>query len=309
MGNRVSYEVFQKELLNDVSRTLHKQGGYQCELRQTAKNNVLLTGIAICQEGSTTTPVFYLEDAYQQYLQGKPMHQIAQELVAHYKELDIPVFAGEDITDYEKAKDRIRVRLVSKANNEGFYKKGPYRQQPLGTEVLYMELEHNQEGSMSVHITDAIAANWGIPKQELFQTALENTQKHDKVSFFSIDDIIEELLFDEKIEEKTEEKSSSPMYILTNERREYGATVTSYPEVLMQVREQLGEDFYILPSSTHEVIILPKIAGMSPKELRNTVREINAEMVEPQDVLANDVYEFHGATNRVKKCMKEERER
>lgn len=305
MENRVLYEGFQKELLNAVSQTLHQQGRYKCELRQTAKNNVLLTGIAICQEGSTTTPVFYLENAYQQHLQGKLMHQIAQELVAHYKELEIPAFEGEGITDYEKAKDRLRVRLVSKENNEEFYKQGPYRQQPLGTEVLYLELKHSQEESMSVHITGAIAANWSIPKQELFQTALENTQKHDKVSFFSIDDIIGELLSYEKIEDKT----STPMYILTNERREYGATVTSYPEVLMQVREQLGEDFYILPSSTHEIIILPKIAGMSPKELRNTVREINAEMVEPQDVLANDVYEFHGATNRVKKCIREERER
>lgn len=218
---------------------------------------------------------------------------------------DVPAFEEQDITDYVKIKDRLRVRLVNKENNKGFYKQGPYRLQPLGAEVLYAELECRQEGILPVHITNAIAENWGIPKQELFAVALERTQEHDKVSFVPMGDIIRELLTGEKAEEETEE----PMYVLTNERREHGATVTSYPGVLEQVREQLGKDFYILPSSTHEVIVLPKEVGADPKDVRNTVRAINAEIVDPSEVLSNEVYEFQGETNKVKKCIKEERER
>ncbi|MEF9939148.1 MAG: DUF5688 family protein [Clostridium sp.] len=305
MENRTSYEDFQKNLLNTVSQELNQQGRYQCELTQTAKNNVTLTGIVIRQEGSMTAPVFYLDHAYQQYLQGKPLNQIGQDLITYYQKIDVPVFEEQDITDYEKMKDRLRVRLVNKENNKGFYKQGPYRMQPLGAEVLYAELQRSEEGSLSVHLTNAIAENWGIPKQELFAAALEHTQEHNKVSFVPMGDIIRELLTDEKVEEETE----GYMYVLTNERREHGAIVTSYPGVLEQVREQLGGDFYILPSSTHEVIILQKEFGMDPREMRSMVREINAEMVEPQEILSNEVYEFQGKTNKVKNCIKEERER
>lgn len=211
-----------------------------------------------------------------------------------------------DITDYEKIKDMLRVRLINKDNNQAYYKMGPYRKHPMGVEVLYIELERNQEGSMHIHVTNTIAEQWMIPKTELLNTALKNTQSNLKAKFSSMDEVINEIMSDEGIEIQ----ETSPMYVLSNEAKEYGATVMLYPDVLKQVRSQLGEDFYILPSSVHESIILPKTKiKLDVKELRDMVREINRSQVMPEEVLGNEVYEFRGSTNKVRKCVKEDRER
>lgn len=305
MENKNSYKAFQENLLNTISKELNRHGRYECKLTQNVKNNVVLKGICIHKADETVASVFYLENCYQDYLEGKSLHQICRDIIALYKEMDIPVFNENSIANYAKIKEKLRVRLVSRERNERFYKQGPYRLETLGAEVLYIELEHSQEGSAFVRVTHDIAEKWGIPKLELFQTALENTQNNHKASFLPMEDVIKGLSRDEK----TETAEEPFMYVLTNEQQEYGATVTSYPGVLREIREQLGKDFYILPSSTHEVIILPKKLGMNAKELRSMVREINQNEVAPEEILGNEVYEFRGATNKVHKCVKEEKQR
>ena len=60
--------------------------------------------------------------------------------------------------------------------------------------------------------------------------------------------------------------------------------------------EKLGEsvkgDFFILPSSTHEVLILPDDCGMTYQELKAMVMEINSTQVSPEDRLADEVYHY-----------------
>lgn len=305
MESKVSYQEFQEDILKTVSRELNLYGKYECSLIQTPKNNALLDGLSIRREGGSAAPVFYLQEPYRQYLDGKPPGRIGQEIAKFYREMDLPDFSREDIGSYETIKDKLRLRLVNKEKNDRYYKQGPYRRQTLGVEILYIELERRQEKSMTVQVTNSMVHNWGIPAQELFRTALENSQNHDKVLFCSM----EEMLKDVFPVSPAEKSGPSPMYVLTNERKEYGATAAIYPNVLKQVREQLGKDYYILPSSTHELIILPKTKDMDAKELRSMVRELNESQVSPEEVLGNEVYEFRGATNRVHKSVKEERER
>lgn len=305
MEGKVSYEEFREDILKEVSREMGRQGSYECRLVEMPKNNALLHGISIRSADTAAAPVFYLEDPYRQYLEGKTLQQIGREMAGCYKGTDLPVFSEEDISDYGKVKDQLRLRLVNKEKNDRYYKKGPYRQKMIGVEVLYVELERSRDGSRLVQVTNAMADRWGIPPQELFRTALENSQNHDRSVFFSMAELINGIL----PEMESKEDSLPPMYVLTNERKEYGATVASYPNVLKQVREQLGGDYYILPSSLHELIILPKTCGMDAKELRSMVREINQSQVVPEEVLGNEAYEFCGTTGRVHKCVKEERER
>ena len=49
------------------------------------------------------------------------------------------------------------------------------------------------------------------------------------------------------------------MYVLTNRRGIYGASFIADKQVLGSIAEKLGGDFAILPSSVHELIIIPEI--------------------------------------------------
>lgn len=93
-----------------------------------------------------------------------------------------------------------------------------------------------------------------------------------------------------------EEEESSGTYVLSAENGQFGAAVLGYPEELKNAAEQLGEGFYVLPSSIHEVILLPdsKAVGIDPKELQQMVSEINQAQVREEERLSNSVYHFDG---------------
>ena len=305
MENRLSYKEFQESLRESISLELNKQGTYHCELKHIQKNNVVLSGLSIRQDGKASAPIIYLNDFYQSYLKGMPLKQIRRQLMEFYQSQEIPEFDHANFADYGRMRDKLRVRLVNKENNQAYYKMGPYRLHPMGAEVIYVEVEKNGSGIMCMQVTNAMAELWKVPKEELFKTALENTQNNDKVKFQSMNEVISEMMIG-----NAEEDLNSPMYVLSNKDNQYGATVSLYPNVLKQISKQIGSDYYILPSSVHELLILrKKDCDITEKELRSMVREINQSFVSSEEILGNEVFEYRADRDKVKKCGKEDRER
>ena len=305
MENRLSYKEFQESLRESISLELNKQGTYHCELKHIQKNNVVLSGLSIRQDGKASAPIIYLNDFYQSYLKGMPLKQIRRQLMEFYQSQEIPEFDHANFADYGRMRDKLRVRLVNKENNQAYYKMGPYRLHPMGAEVIYVEVEKNGSGKMCMQVTNAMAELWKVPKEELFKTALENTQNTDKVKFQSMNEVISEMMIG-----NAEEDLNSPMYVLSNKDNQYGATVSLYPNVLKQISKQIGSDYYILPSSVHELLILrKKDCDITEKELRSMVREINQSFVSSEEILGNEVFEYRADRDKVKKCGKEDRER
>ena len=58
------------------------------------------------------------------------------------------------------------------------------------------------------------------------------------------------------------------------------------------VREKVGGDFFILPSSIHELLVVPKQDGMELSDLEAMVKEVNATQVAPEEKLSDHVYEY-----------------
>ena len=51
-------------------------------------------------------------------------------------------------------------------------------------------------------------------------------------------------------------------------------------------------DFFILPSSIHELLVVPKQDGMELSDLEAMVQEVNATQVAPEEKLSDHVYEY-----------------
>ena len=62
-------------------------------------------------------------------------------------------------------------------------------------------------------------------------------------------------------------------------------TGTINTDFMEQARETVSGDFYILPSSKHEVVIMPQLNVPSVTELKNTVNDINESEGEPENRL------------------------
>ena len=61
----------------------------------------------------------------------------------------------------------------------------------------------------------------------------------------------------------------------------------------------MGGDFYILPSSTHEVLIVPKDEMVDLKELEKMVQSVNQEMVAAEEFLSDHVYEYDAQSHEL----------
>ena len=85
-----------------------------------------------------------------------------------------------------------------------------------------------------------------------------------------------------------------PMWVLSNESRVDGAVAIASQETLKAAHEKLGEDFYVLPSSRHEILLVPQSMVTDVEDLKQMVKEVNATEVSKIDKLSDSVYHFNG---------------
>ena len=86
------------------------------------------------------------------------------------------------------------------------------------------------------------------------------------------------------------------MYVLTNSEQQLGSGLIVHDKVLRHILDTIGEDIYILPSSVHELIVLPSSVVDDENYLTKMVHEINTNEVEPKDRLSDDVYHVNYTT-------------
>jgi hypothetical protein len=82
------------------------------------------------------------------------------------------------------------------------------------------------------------------------------------------------------------------LFLATNNKALYGASVIAIPGFLDQAAEKLGGSFYILPSSIHEVLLLRNDQEMDVRELEDMVQNVNEQIVSPEEQLSDRVYHY-----------------
>ena len=93
------------------------------------------------------------------------------------------------------------------------------------------------------------------------------------------------------------------MFILTSKMKINGATVIFSEEVRQKVGKQLGGDYYLLPSSIHEWVVIPKRCARSTQEMEDMVQEVNEDAVEEEEFLSDHVYEYDVARAQMRQAV------
>ena len=122
----------------------------------------------------------------------------------------------------------------------------------------------------------------GITDEELMKASNANTRKNMIIT--DMDEILNPFPIVGGIESKT--------IVITNEKSTYGASAMLFPDVLRTI----GKDFYIIPSSVHEIII-PLFKEATPSLLKEIVHSINADksIISDKEFLGNNIYHFNGS--------------
>lgn len=135
---------------------------------------------------------------------------------------------------------------------------------------------------------------WGVSVEDLYQAAKENTRALLKYEIKSMSevlfDIIEEAGTEEPDDYIMEMSDSIPMYVLTNKRRVDGAACMLYPDLFRHFSDKIGKNLFIIPSSIHEVLILPADHDVQELEVRRMIKEVNDTQVSTEEILSYSLY-------------------
>lgn len=279
----------------------------EVEIREVEKNNgVLLTGIAIRRKGSPIAHTIYINQLFEEYRDGRDVQEIAGEIEKVYqleRKPDLQDFHVEDLVDFEKIRNKISLKLVNAGKNKNRLKSMPHRMF-LDLAVVYEACVVNLTGAVgTVVVTNDMMKSWGVKEELLYELALHNTLEHDRGVVKPLESLMQTLIGSgEKTEEEThhykdfdisiaEDIQETALYVATNRSKTNGAAVLLYPNLLDSVGTLLG-DYFVLPSSIHETLLLPTDGGMEPDTLIQMVHEVNASVVADEEVLSENVYRY-----------------
>ncbi|MDE6700802.1 MAG: hypothetical protein K2K10_07315, partial [Acetatifactor sp.] len=146
---------------------------------------------------------------------------------------------------------------------------------------------------------------WNCSTETLMQLAQDNTERLYPWEVHRMEDLLSEALPWEEQETsglssgEEDEAEGVPMRVLCNTQRIYGATCMIYPGVLHALAEEAGENLYILPSSVHEILLMPESEVDDTKYLQDMIREVNSTQVEPEEILSDNLYYYNRLEKRV----------
>ena len=139
MDYKMDYETFRQEMKKLVEEGLRGKGEYSLSWNTVHKNNVTKKGLMISEEGSLVSLSVYFDQPYQEYLGGRPLSDISREIIEMNVERCCPDVSALPLKDYGKMKEKLRVRLGGREQNEAYLEEGPYKPHPMGAEILYEE--------------------------------------------------------------------------------------------------------------------------------------------------------------------------
>lgn len=298
------YDYFVGQILSGVTKRMGER--YTARIYKVMKNNSLeLDSLVLLKEGKNFAPNIYLHPYFEAYQQGVTFSELVNRLCNIYQNCTTPIVDDKFQYSFEEMKSHIIYRLVSYERNRKLLENIPHIRY-LDLAITYHCLvREDEEGIGTIRITNEHRKQWKVQLKELHELAADNTKRLFPVSIRSMEDVIRSMLMDEMSGNEGlsaemnlfVENSSNVernMYILTNEKGINGASCLLYPDVLAEFAERFQSDFYLFPSSIHEVILVPARDQGSSREYAEMVHEINTTQVAKEEVLSDRVYYYSG---------------
>lgn len=300
-------KAFAEEVAKGINGYLAPEfSDVECEVMEPEKNNrVPLVGVCFRKPGQQAAPLVYMEPFYDAVREGKAKEEVMQEIARlAEKGLEVREIPGAcSVPVYGEVKDCLTVRLVNTKANRQRLSHMPHRGMEDLSLTLALSLPLGDAGRTgSIEVTDEIMGLWGVDEETLFRQAYENMERvqppmlKEMGTLFGMAEPVNLLAEDGGSMQKPE----GMMFVLTNVGMQYGASAIACPGVMEKISRMFPEGFYILPSSVHEVLVVPKDKELPPKELGKMVREVNQTGVSREEVLSDRVYEYDKEKGRIR---------
>ncbi|MBE6034573.1 MAG: hypothetical protein E7222_07705 [Clostridiales bacterium] len=295
----LNMESFKNQLISEVSKLMGD--GFNVQLKNIKKNNGLtLEALNIVEKGSNMGPLFYL-NGYEEKYKDRTVEEIAKDIIGKYMESKNISFTLESFMEFKNVKDMITFKLINAEMNKELLENVPHSNYLDLALVYQLQLDIKDDATPTILVNNTLLESWKISKDKLHEYAGINTSKLLPYEIQSVETLIGQMMgiLEEDVQTLKNEESSNVMYVLTNKKKINGAACLLYDGVLKNFAEKYNCDFYMLPSSTHEVLLVPDNNLVNSLELQAMVKEVNATQVAPDEVLSNNVYYYSRKTGEL----------
>ncbi len=285
---KMDFNVFIENIVDLLQKKMGKT--YEIRVTTVTKNNdVRITGVVMMARGDTISPTIYLEGFYEEYQEGTSMEVLVDKIISIYEDqmrdinLDMEFFR-----DFEKVRDRIFYKLISFDKNRRLLEDVPYFRWHDLAIVFYYAMEEELVGKASITIHCHHMTMWGQSVDSLYRTAQKNMKEGMPELLLSMSE-----LFSQMTGIAIPKEDEIPMYVLTNQEKLYGAAALLYSDRLKELADKLECDLLILPSSVHEVLLVPDDHRNGYDFYIKMVDEVNRTQVALEEVLSYTLYRYN----------------
>lgn len=303
----LTYEDFKQKLVEEILNYLPLEySEYDVSISEVVKNNNSVNeALIIKQNDLNIAPTIYIKSYYEDYCCGDSFDAVCSKIAGVRIDAQCcKTFDTDKILDIDAVRDYIYIGLVNLERNSEVLMNRPHREFLDLAIVYYIDITKVDDnckgmGCLQVVITDDLMEQYRMNEEELYELAMKNTNDikpkckylHDIISssFQSEDSILEDI---------PGIKNYNVMY-LTNENNCKGSAMVFNNKVLNYASEKLGGDYYILPSSIHELILVSALADMPKEAMYNMVHEVNMNSVCPEDYLSDSIYYYDSSDQKI----------
>ena len=275
----------------------------QVEISVVKKNNgVSKAGLSIREDEHDVSPLLYLDDYYIHYQNGELLENIIRNIRADYdKKVQMAAVKIPNLQEFENIRGRVIYRLVNYEKNKEILEDCPHiRLYDLAVTFRWVARIDDVGVSTSL-ITNKQVKEWGVSVNDLVLAARQNTPRLFPAQIIDMEEMlagmVSFILY----------PSTIPMYILTNKQELNGASALLYGDILKDFANKKGADMYILPSSIHEVIMVPADRINDPTKLLSIVHDANTTVVSIGDVLSDSVYYYDRKKDQITEIVSDEK--
>ena len=292
-----------KEFAMYVSAKVKEELGVEVTVREVNRNHMICTDLCISTDDPKVSVSGAIDPLFKAYLDGMSIDEAVSNIIDSY----LVRSKGESVadianimSDLTKVTDKIYPRLVCGGDN-------PYLYDKVYTPLMDMAIVYTAEfscgdGVSSVTITEEMLSVWGVTKSYIHEIALRNISNRD-IKIDNINDLTRPRLivqlmsegFDmttaEAIASEIYDANPTDMWVVSNTKQLYGASMILSSRFEDVVREH-GGDVYVIPSSVHEVLIVPVKDGLDDAVFSDMISDVNNTAVPVNEVLSNTLYRY-----------------
>ena len=305
-------------------------GPVEVSCEEIMKNNdKIYHGILIRREDQYVIPTIYVEDCLKGLTYNDKMEEVADRIISMYADgLKVAPKLNTDFSYGDEGyQDLLEVRLIDRKLNAK--RCDSLLTMPLDAEfayIIYLVIAEDEHGTMGAALTREIAeelvSHDGLEYSDLFDIAIENSMRRHWPIMADIHQIVDtRAILGNWIEKCGEEipnllgdmelcdnectyvgnrvdisQDERYMFLLTNDTGSMGSAVLFYPGIQDAIHKVLNCNYYVLPSSVHDVLIVPDTEAINERALMLMVSESNNSVVEGNEILSNRVYKYTPAT-------------